>query len=69
MRTRNLDDAIRAVSAIYCPHAVEVTGAAQNIDANLQVHNPASSQPLVELSYSAPARVDTGEFSAPACIL
>jgi hypothetical protein len=64
MSTRNLDDAIRAVSTIYCPHTVEVAGAARNIDANLQVHNPASSQLLVELSYGAPQKVDTGNFRA-----
>jgi hypothetical protein len=53
MRTRNLDEAIDAVTRIYCPHTIRVTGSARAIDAVLEVARP-TSQPLVHLSYVAP---------------
>jgi AraC-like DNA-binding protein len=62
MRTRDVDEAIEAVTKIYCPHKVEVTGRARNIDALLDVVHP-TSQPLIELSYGAPVKIDAGNFS------
>jgi hypothetical protein len=62
MRTRNLDEAIDAVSKVYCPHTVEVMGPAGEIDAFLEVSHP-TSQPLVRLSYSAPVKIDAKNFS------
>jgi AraC-like DNA-binding protein len=62
MRTRNLDEAIDAVSKVYCPHTVEVMGSAGEIDAFLEVSHP-TSQPLVRLSYSAPVKIDARNFS------
>lgn len=62
MRTRNLDEAIDAVSKVYCPHTVEVTGPAGEVDAFLEVSHPAS-QPVVSLSYSAPVKFDAQNFS------
>jgi AraC-like DNA-binding protein len=62
MRTRNLEEAIEAVTKVYCPHTVEVLAPARDIDAFLEVHRP-TSQPLVSLSYSAPVRIDALNFS------
>jgi AraC-like DNA-binding protein len=60
MRTRNLDEAIDAVSNVYCPHTVQVIGPTRNIDVVLQVRRP-TSQVLVELSYGAAIKVDAGD--------
>jgi AraC-like DNA-binding protein len=62
MRTRNLDEAIDAVSKVYCPHTVEVVGPIGDIDALLEVAHP-TSQPLVSLSYSVPVKIDALNFS------
>lgn len=62
MRTRNLDEAIDAVSKVYCPHTVEVMGPLGEIDAFLEINHP-TSQPLVSLSYSAPVKIDAQNFS------
>ena len=61
MRTRNLDEAIDAVTKIYCPHTIQVTGLTRDIDVVLEVTRP-TSQPLVELSYGASVRIDAGNF-------
>jgi AraC-like DNA-binding protein len=62
MRTRNLDEAIDAVSKVYCPHTVEVVGPVGEIDALLEIAHP-TSQPLVSLSYSVPVKIDALNFS------
>ncbi|MBX9842207.1 MAG: AraC family transcriptional regulator [Xanthobacteraceae bacterium] len=62
MRTRNLDEAIDAVSKVYCPHTVEVMGPIGEVDAFLEVNHP-TSQPLVSLSYSVPVKIDAQNFS------
>jgi AraC-like DNA-binding protein len=62
MHTRNLDEAIDAVSRVYCPHTVEVVGPPGGIDAFLEVAHP-TSQPLVSLSYGAPVKIDAQNFS------
>jgi AraC-like DNA-binding protein len=56
LRTRNLDEAIDAVTRVYCPHSVEVVGRPSGIDAFLKVTH-FTGQPLVELSYSAPVKI------------
>lgn len=61
MRTRDLDEAIEAVTRVYCPHTIEVTGCARNLDVVLEVTRP-TSQPLVELSYGVPVKIDAGNF-------
>src|SRR3984893_4674631 len=61
MRTRDLDEATDAVTKVYCPHTIQVGGPARNIDALLEVTHP-TSQPLVELSYGAPVKIDAGNF-------
>ena len=62
MRTRNLEEAIDAVSKVYCPHTVEVVGPVGEVDALLEVAHP-TSQPLVSLSYSVPVKIDALNFS------
>jgi len=49
LRTRDLDEAIDAVTRVYCPHSVEVAGRARGIDAVLKVTH-STFQPLVDLS-------------------
>ncbi len=60
MRTRDLDEITKAVTKVYCPHTVEVRQGRQ-IDALLAV-NRQTFQPLVELSYNAPVKIDAGNF-------
>jgi AraC-like DNA-binding protein len=62
LRTRNLDEAIDAVTRVYCPHSVEVVGRARGIDAVLKVTH-STFQPLVDLSYSAPVKIDAQNMS------
>jgi AraC-like DNA-binding protein len=62
MRTRNLDEAIDAVSKVYCPHTIEVVGPPRDIDAFLEIAHP-TSQPLVSLSYGTPVKIDAHNFS------
>src|SRR5262245_61848493 len=62
MRTQNLDEAIDAVSKVYCPHTVEVVGPVGEIDALLEVAHP-TSQPIVSLSYSVPVKIDALNFA------
>jgi AraC-like DNA-binding protein len=61
MRTRNLDEAIDAVTKVYCPHTIQVAGPARDLDAVLEVTR-VTSQPLVELSYGVPVKIDAGNF-------
>jgi AraC-like DNA-binding protein len=62
MRTRNLDEAIDAVSKVYCPHTVEVVGPVRDIDAFLEVTH-ATFQPLVSLSYGTSVKIDALNMS------
>jgi AraC-like DNA-binding protein len=62
LRTRNLDEAIDAVTRVYCPHTVEIVGRARGIDAVLKVTH-STFQPLVNLSYSTPVKIDAQNFS------
>jgi AraC-like DNA-binding protein len=62
LRTRNLDEAIDAVTRVYCPHTVEVAGRARGIEAFLTVTR-STFQPLIGLSYSAPVKIDAQNMS------
>jgi AraC-like DNA-binding protein len=62
LRFRNLDEAIDAVTKVYCPHTIEVMGRARGIDALLEVRH-STFQPLVGLSYSAPVKIDAQNMS------
>lgn len=61
MRTRDLDEAVAAVTEVYCEHRVRVTDAARSVDVRLEVARP-TTQPVVELSYGAPVHIDAGAF-------
>jgi AraC-like DNA-binding protein len=61
MRTRDLDEAIDAVSRVYCPHRVEIAAAHRDLDVSLEVTR-STAQPLVGLSYSVPVDIDAGHF-------
>lgn len=61
MRTRDLDQAIDAVTRVYCPHRVRVAAPRREVDVSLDVAGPIT-QPLVGLSYAAPVDVDAGSF-------
>ena len=62
VQTRNIDEAVEAVSRLLVPHSIKVTSTRERIDAKLQVRHP-TSQPLIRLSYGAPVTVDAGDFS------
>lgn len=57
MRTRDIDEAVEAVTKVFCPHTIEVMGNSP-VDARLAVR-PALLQPVAELSYGAPVRIDS----------
>jgi AraC-like DNA-binding protein len=62
VRTRDLDEAIDAVTRVYCPHTIEVMGRARGIDALLDVRY-STFQPLVGLSYSTRVKIDAQNMS------
>lgn len=61
LRTSDLAEAIDAVSRIYCPHEVEVRGSNRGVAVALEVIH-GGIQPVVGLRYSAPVRIDAGDF-------
>jgi AraC-like DNA-binding protein len=61
MRTRDVDEAIDAVSRLYCPHSMCVTGRASGLDAVVEVLQSGPQQ-VIRLSYAAPVKIDAGNF-------
>jgi len=61
LRTSDLAEAIDAVSAVYCPHEVKVRGSNRGVSAALEVIR-GGIHPVVGLRYSAPVRIDAGDF-------
>jgi len=61
LRTADLDEAIDAVSRVYCPHEVMIRGSNRGVEATLEVIH-GGLQPVVSLKYSAPVRIDAGDF-------
>jgi AraC-like DNA-binding protein len=59
--TTDLQEAIAAVSSIYCPHDVKVFESNRGIDAVLEASG-ASRQQVVALRYAAPVKIDAGTF-------
>jgi AraC-like DNA-binding protein len=59
--TSDLQEAIAAVSSVYCPHDVKVLESNRGIDAVLEAF-PGSRQQIVSLRYSAPVKIDAGRF-------
>ncbi len=59
--TTDLQEAIAAVSDVYCPHDVKVLESNRGIDAMLEASS-ASHQRFVSLRYATPVRIDAGTF-------
>jgi hypothetical protein len=59
--TSDLREAIAAVSRVYCPHDVKVLESNRGIDAVLEAI-PGSRRQMVSLRYSAPVKIDAGQF-------
>jgi AraC-like DNA-binding protein len=59
--TKDLQEAIAAVSGVYCPHDIRVLESNRGIDAMLETYG-ASQQRIVKLRYSAPVKIDAGTF-------
>ena len=62
MRTKDLEEAIQAVSQVYCAHDLAVGTRAADIDLDLRVAR-VGAQSLVALSYGAPVKIAAGNFS------
>jgi AraC-like DNA-binding protein len=62
LRTADLDEAIDAVTRIYCPHALHVRGSNHGVNSELAV-NRTGALPIVYLKYSAPVDIDAGDFN------
>jgi AraC-like DNA-binding protein len=61
LRTADLDEAIDAVTRIYCPHSVHIQGSNRGVSSELEV-NRAGALRIVYLKYSAPVHIDAGDF-------
>lgn len=61
LRTRDLDEAMSAVGRVYCAHTVVPQGPVRDVEATLEVLH-GCAQPVVNLSYSTPVRIDAGNF-------
>ncbi|MBR0911565.1 AraC family transcriptional regulator [Bradyrhizobium japonicum] len=61
LMTRDLQEAIAAVSDVYYPHDVKVLESNRGIDAVLEASG-ASRQQFVTLRYAAPVKIDAGTF-------
>src|ERR1700754_2792935 len=57
----NPDEFSRALSRVYCPHTTVFVRPNGGAPATFEVRH-AGPQPVVELRYGAPVRVDAGEF-------
>jgi AraC-like DNA-binding protein len=62
VQTRDLDEAIEAVTRVYSPHETAVTGRPTDLNVVLRVFGR-TAQPLVSLSYGTEVSIDAGEFS------
>jgi AraC-like DNA-binding protein len=59
--TSDLQEAIAAVSRVYCPHDVKVLESNRGIDAVLESSGVVGRQ-VVTLRYAAPVKIDAGTF-------
>jgi len=62
MRTNDLEEAIEAVSEVYCRHELEVGAREGKLTLELNVAR-AGAQSLVAMAYGAPVAIDAGNFS------
>ena len=60
-RSSELHIVVDAVSRVYCPHRVHVSGSGKRLDALLEVVREGNPR-IVGLKYSAPVRVDAEDF-------
>lgn len=60
-QTRDLDEAIDAVGAVYCPHELHLDRRASTLDTRLSA-TEAVPLSIVRLAYGARVEVDAGEF-------
>ena len=60
-RTRDLDEAMRLVGQVYCPHTLRLRPLQRSVDARLSVA-AADGGALVSLAYGAEVEVDAGHF-------
>jgi AraC-like DNA-binding protein len=61
IETSSLDEIVKAVSGVYCPHLTTLKNQRQDLRANFHIIGK-GSQPIVELRYGAPVRIDAGRF-------
>lgn len=61
MVTSDLEEAVAAVSRVYCPHELKVRGPEGTMSSTLEVV-AGGVQPVVSLHYAAPVRIDAGNF-------
>jgi AraC-like DNA-binding protein len=61
INSANPEELARALSRLYCPHTTLFSRSNNGIAATLEIRH-AGSQPVVELRYGAPVKVDAGEF-------
>jgi AraC-like DNA-binding protein len=59
--TSDMQEAIAAVSRVYCPHDVKVLESNRGIDAVLE-SSGAGNRQVVTLRYAAPVKIDAGSF-------
>ncbi|MBP0625274.1 AraC family transcriptional regulator [Cupriavidus consociatus] len=60
-QTRDLDEAIRLINGIYCPHSLTLGNGQRSIDTRLSVKETHRTS-IVRLAYGADVTVDAGEF-------
>jgi AraC-like DNA-binding protein len=61
LRTADLDEAVDAVTRVYCPHSLHFHGSNRGVSSELEVSS-AGPLRIVDLKYSAPVHVDAGDF-------
>jgi len=61
MVTSDLEEAVAAVSRVYCDHELTVRGGEDALSSSLEVVS-GGVQPVVSLRYSARVRIDAGDF-------
>ena len=61
LRTSDLAEVVAAVSRVYCPHEMKIRGSNAGAITTLEIIHD-GLQPVVDLKYSMPVRVDAGDF-------
>jgi AraC-like DNA-binding protein len=61
LRTADPAEIVDLVNRVYCPHEMEIRGSKGLACATLEVVH-GGVQPVVDLKYSAPVRIDAGDF-------